>query len=212
MEYTIQYKTTHKVWYAMKTSYGRVLKAKEQLEKLKTECFVPMKYQKTKVNGRIKLEPTPAISNLIFIKADITELKEAKEKISFIHNMLTKSISEEDSKSNTINNSNGNTKAQKGAIRQINSITLEPIIIEEHLMTQFKQVLADAKESIKFIDPSTTPLNKGTKVRVTDGKYKGYEGVLIRPKGSRSKKIVIDINGIAYVELPAVDVELVEEV
>ena len=208
MEYTIQYKTTHKVWYAMKTSYGRVLKAKEQLEKLKTECFVPMKYKKTKVNNRIKLQPTPAISNLIFIRADLQELEEAKKKIGFLHNMLIKSVKESVAQSNT--NTNGNSKPQKGPSTQTKSITLEPIIIEEHLMTQFMQVLSDAKESIKFIDPFTTPLSKGTKVRITDGKYKGYEGVLIRPKGSRAKKIVIDINGIAYVEMPAVDVELVD--
>ncbi len=171
----------------MKASYGKAIKAKEKLDPMQIENYVPMRYEKERVNGRSKLVAKAAIPNLIFIKADILQLNEAKDEIDFLHNMLTKSVA-------------GNS--------------LEPIIVPEVDMIRFMTVVADAQEKVKFVDVDLNSkiISEGTKVRIIDGKYKGYEGILCRPKGSRAKKVLIDVCGLAPVEMPVIDVELLEKI
>lgn len=183
----VVYKITDTVWYAMKASYSKALKAKESLDPMNIENFVPMRYEKKRVNGRNEIVPIAAIPNLIFIKCDILRLNEAKDKIDFLHNILIKSD---------------------------NDNTLEPIIVPELDMVRFMRVVADAQERIKYVDieKNRQIINSGTRVRIIDGNYKGYEGVLCRPKGSRARRVLIDVCGLAPVELPVIDIELLEEI
>ncbi len=183
----VVYKITDTVWYAMKASYGKALKAKLALDYMNIESYIPMRYEKRRVNGRNKIVPIVAIPNLIFAKCDILRLNEAKAKINFLHNMLIKS-------------DDGNT--------------LEPIIIPELDMVRFMRVVADVQERVKYVDLELNRqiINAGTRVRVIDGQYKGYEGVLCRPKGSRARKVLIDVCGLAPVELPIIDIELLQEI
>ena len=171
----------------MKASYGKAIKAKEKLDPMQIENYVPMRYEKVRVDGRSKLVAKAAIPNLIFVKADILQLNEAKDEIDFLHNMLTKSV-------------DGNS--------------LEPIIVSEVDMVRFMTVVADAQEKVKFvdIDLNSKIISKGTKVRIIDGKYKDFEGTLCRPKGSRAKKVLIDVCGLASVEMPVINIELLEKI
>ncbi|MFI3305492.1 MAG: UpxY family transcription antiterminator [Rikenellaceae bacterium] len=181
------YKTTDPVWYAMKASYGKALKAKVSLDSMQIENYVPMRYEKRRVNGHNEIVPIAAIPNLIFIKCDILRLGEAKDEIGFLHNILIKS-------------DEGNT--------------LEPIIVPELDMARFIRVVTDAQERVKYVDMELNRqiVNAGTKVRIIDGMYKGYEGVLCRPKGSRARKVLIDVCGLAPVELPVIEIELLQEI
>lgn len=185
--FQIHYKNTDPAWYAMKASYGRAIKAKERLDSMQIENYVPMRYDKKRVNNRTKTVPVAAIPSLIFVKADLFHLNKAKEQIDFLHNMLIKSA-------------DGNS--------------LEPIIVPELEMTRFMTIVADAQEKVKFVDLDLNSqiISAGTRVRVTGGKYEGYEGILCRPKGSRAKKVLIDLCGLAPVEMPVVDIELLEEI
>ncbi|MFI3263703.1 MAG: UpxY family transcription antiterminator [Rikenellaceae bacterium] len=184
----IEYNIKGAVWYAMKASYGKALKAKEDLDSLLIENYLPMRYEKEKENGRCKLVAVPAIKNLIFIKADMERLNESKREIDCLHNMLIK--------------------------KDDNGELLVPIVVSECDMIRFMTVVEDMQEKVRYVEIAKNRqiLAKGTPVRITDGKYKGYEGVLMRPKGSRAKKVVIDINGLTYVEMPFIDVELIEKI
>lgn len=183
----IAYKTIGSVWYAMKASYGKALFAKKALELLNIENYVPIRYEKQKVKGRNVMVAFPAVANLIFVKTDIPNLELAKSKIDFLHNMLTKS-------------EDGNS--------------LVPIIVPEIDMVHFMALAAKVKEKAKFVDPVLNKLeiSKGAKVRVTDGEFEGYEGVLCRPKGTREKRVLISIYGLPPLSLPVIDIELIEEI
>lgn len=184
MEYRVEYNITESVWYAMKASYGRATKAKVVLDSMNIENYMPLRYEKVKVRGRNKIISSAAIANLIFIRSALTQLEEAKHRINYLHNMLTRSVEQ--------------------------SSVLVPIVISDRDMDHFMQVAAFAKEKINYIDTELNPLSKGCKVRVSSGEFKGYEGILIRPKGSRSRKVVLDVNGVLSVEIPSVDIELLE--
>lgn len=185
--YQIDYKNIDPEWYAMKASYGKAIKAKEKLNLMQIENYVPMLYKKERVDGRMKMVQKAAISNLIFIKADLFHLNKVKNEIDFLHNMLIKSV-------------DGNS--------------LEPIIIPEVEMIRFMTVVSDAQEKVKFVDVELNRqiIGAGTKVRVVAGRYEGYEGILCRPKGSRAKKVLIDVCGLAPVEMPVIDIELLEKI
>ncbi len=183
----IAYKILDPVWYAMKASYGKALKAKDSLDLMHIENYVPMRYEKKRINGRNEMVPIAAVSNLIFVKCDLLRLNEAKDAINFLHNILIKSDC-------------GNT--------------LEPIIVPELDMIRFMRVVADAQERVKYVDMELNRqiINAGRRVRIIDGQYKGYEGVLCRPKGSRARKVLIDVCGLAPVELPIIDIELLQDI
>lgn len=183
----IEYKTTDFVWYAMKASYGKAIKAKESLDPMQIENFVPMRYERKKERGRYKYIPIAAIPNLIFIWADKAQLERAKAEMNFLHNMLVKNVEKN---------------------------ILEPIIVPDIEMARFMKVVADVQERIKYVDTAANEqiISKGRRVKIIDGEYKGYEGVLCRPKGSRAKKVLIDVCGLAPIELPVIDVELLEDI
>lgn len=185
--FQVEYKSLGLVWYAMKASYGKALKAKETLDDMQVECYVPMRYEKRKINGRNKIIPVAAIPNLIFIKTDLNYLNDVKMKMDYLHNMLIKSV-------------DGNL--------------LEPIIIPELDMSHFMTVVRDVKENVKFVDVEINKMiiDEGARVRITEGRYKGFEGILCRPKGSRARKVLIDLCGLAPVEMPAVQIELLQKI
>lgn len=185
--FQIEYKIIDSVWYAMKASYGKALKAKALLDLMHIENYIPMRYEKKKIAGRNKIISIPVISNLIFIKCDLSQLNEIKRDIIFLHNMLN--------------------KGDEGNV-------LEPIIIPDMAMRRFMTVVSDAGENVKYVDAEINRqiISSGTRVRIKGGKYEGYEGVLCRPKGSRAKKVLIDLCGIAPVEIQAVDIELLKEI
>ena len=56
------------LWFAMSATFGRELKAKAFLEKNNVECFVPMRYEITKMrDGKKTKQLVPAVKNLIFV-------------------------------------------------------------------------------------------------------------------------------------------------
>lgn len=183
----VEYRIAHEVWYAMKASYGKAIKAKEQLDVMHVESYVPMCYKEKLVKGRNKVVLAPAVPNLIFIKTDKSLLDKVKYNMQFLHNMLAKS---------NIDN------------------VLEPIVVPDSDMERFIKVTSDANHKLRYIDMelNRAQLSKGTKVRVIGGDYKGYEGVLFRPKGSRSKRVIITICDLVNVELPVIDIELIQEI
>lgn len=188
MKYIVVYDTLDTVWYAMKATYGKAKEAKRELDNMMIENFITIRYEKAKVNGRNQMVPKVAIPNLIFVRTDRNRLEEAKSRIDYLHNILTKS----------------NDRAD----------VLVPIIVPDLEMQRFMAVIADAQEKVKFVDVDLNRqiISAGTRVRVIDGKYEGYEGVLCRPKGSRSRKVLIDICGLAPVEMPIIDIELLEDI
>lgn len=163
----IDYSDRGVVWYAMLTTYQRELKAKAYLDERGIESFVPMERTISVVRGVKRVEEQPAIHNLIFIKADISEINKVKERVNFLHNRLIQTDG-----------------------------VLEPIIIPAEQMDQFIAAIKNSFEKVTFVDLCETALAKGTPVRITDGEFKGYEGVLTKIKGRRDRRVAINIEGV----------------
>ncbi|MFI3278640.1 MAG: UpxY family transcription antiterminator [Rikenellaceae bacterium] len=176
----ITYSSLGVVWYAMKTTYKRELKAKEYLDSRGIENFIPMQQHITSKYGRRIVTTKPAIHNLIFVKVDLSQLKDIKASLGYIHNCLTDK----------------------------DNIT-SPIIVPFQQMEQFIDVTTKHLDQIAYVDLTTTTLKKGTPVRIIDGRFKGYEGELERIKGKRNRRVHVNIKGITAYSFE-VEADLIE--
>ncbi len=182
----IDYSNSNIVWWAMKTTYKRELKAKAILDECGVENFVAMESHIISRAGRRYSVKVPAIHNLIFIKGDGEALQRAKSRINFLHNRLS---------------------MVEGK--------LSPITIADRDMEQFIALSQKAEQSgqeLKYVDLMDTPLAKGTRVRIIGGEFAGYEGTLTRVKGCRDRRVVLNIESLVAVAMTSIDVNLIEKI
>ena len=77
-------------------------------------------------------------------------------------------------------------------------------------MRLFIAATADYDESLLYFQPDELNLAKGTKVRVTAGPLEGHEGVVLKVKGARDRRLIIQIDGVIAVAKALVHPELVQ--
>ncbi len=165
----------------MKTSFKRELKAKAILDALSIENYIPMTQRHIVIHGKRRLVTLPAIHNLIFIKVNREELERVKSTIGFIHNYLTRVDD-----------------------------TLRPIVIPDCEMTQFIGITTEQYNQLIYLDLSNAHLSKGVRVRITGGDFEGYQGVLMKVKGARDRRVVLSIEGVMAVAMASIDAAYIE--
>lgn len=83
------------------------------------------------------------------------------------------------------------------------------IIVPDGQMRQFIAVTGTYDETLRFFGPAEINFAKSKKVRVTGGPFEGCVGIFVKVKGSREKKVVIQIEGVMAVALVSVHPDLV---
>lgn len=159
------------LWFPMRVTYSRELKAKELLDSLNIESFIPMIQTTTKDNGKYCIKESPAIHNLIFIKSSQFELNSIKSDIE--HKIPLRYI--------------------------IDKATKKPMTVPEKQMSDFIRVSKALDCDIIHLEYSEFLAVKGDKIRVMEGVFAGIEGVILRIK--RNKKVVVSITGVAAVAI-----------
>lgn len=84
----------------------------------------------------------------------------------------------------------------------------EPLTVPDEQMDRFMEAVAGSANPLYFT-PQELNVAKGTRVRLIGGRMDGMEGILLKVKGARAKRLVIEIPDtlIAAVE---VDADLIE--
>lgn len=164
------------VWFAMSATFGREQKAKTFLESKSVKCFVPMRYEVTqdKKQGKIR-KLVPAIKNLIFVYTTRERIQFLKTGLDYLQYL---------------------TKPQDG--KRV------PIIVPEQQMNQFISVCDTYNERLSYLTPEELGLTKGTPVKIAGGVFDGIEGTFVKVSGSRKKKVMVLIQGIAAVMIAEV--------
>ena len=171
----------NEVWHAMRATYGRELDIKQFLDNEKIENFIPMHHEIMVKNGKKKRKLVPIIHNLIFIKATYAAIWEVKKILSYLQFM---------------------TEKREG--RKV------PIIVPEQQMHQFIAVSSTYNESLRYFKPEELNLAKGVKVRIHGGEFDGREGIYVKIKGARDRRLVVCIQGVIAVVTAAIHPSLVE--
>lgn len=86
----------------------------------------------------------------------------------------------------------------------------QKIIVPDEQMRRFIAVAGTYDEHLIFFSPDEVNLRKGMKVRIIGGDFKGYEGVFIKVKGARDRRVVISLQGIIAMAMATLSPDLVE--
>ena len=169
------------MWFAMSAPFRRELDAKTQLERRSIESFVPMHFVVRRRGGRKSREEVPAISNLIFVRTTREAIQSAKNEIGYLQYL---------------------TRRENG--RNV------PIVVPEYQMEQFMAVSRSRSESLVYLRPEEIDLARGTSVRILGGPFDGVEGIFVKVHGSRNRRVVVMVEGIAAVATAEVSPDLIE--
>lgn len=88
----------------------------------------------------------------------------------------------------------------------------EKIIVPDAQMRHFIAVAGTYSDQLLYFRPGEVNLSKGTRVRITGGEFAGREGVFVKVKGARDRRVVIAIEGVIAVALATIHPDLIEAV
>lgn len=171
-------------WYAVRVDYRRELAVKEYLDSRAVENFLPMQY-KVVGAGRQKVRKLlPLVHNLIFIHSTKSVIDEIKTTTTFPIRYLM---------------------FRQGA-------QSSPIVVPDEQMRNFIRVAGTYDDQLIFISQEEVPMEKGDRVRILSGPFAGVEGIYVRLKGSRSRRVVVQIPGIMSIATATVLPSMVEPI
>lgn len=144
-----------KVWFAIRVTYNRELKVKEDLDARKVTNFVPMQYRREERGGVMVKRLVPSVHNLIFVKMTPSEMTEYKKSTTLPIRYI------------------------------MNRETHKPITVPDQEMENFIRVAGTYDEKLIFLNPDPGDFSQGERVRVIGGPFVGAEGIFVRVKGDR---------------------------
>ena len=86
----------------------------------------------------------------------------------------------------------------------------QKIIIPDNEMQRFIAVAGSYSDHLLYFQPDELNLSKGTKVRITGGDFEGQEGIFLKVKGARDRRVVIAIQGVIAVAMTTIHPNLIE--
>lgn len=86
----------------------------------------------------------------------------------------------------------------------------EKIIVPDHQMQRFIAVAGTYNDHLMYFQPDELNLSKGAKVRITGGEFEGQEGVFLKVKGARDRRVVIEVQGVIAVAMATIHPDLIE--
>ena len=86
----------------------------------------------------------------------------------------------------------------------------QKIIIPDHEMQRFIAVAGTYNDHLLYFQPEELNLSKGTRVRITGGDFAGQEGIFLKVKGARDRRVVIEIQGGIAVAMATIHPDLIE--
>ena len=144
-----------KVWFAIRVTYNRELKVKEDLDARGITNFVPMQYRREERGGVMVKRLVPSVHNLIFINLTPSKMREYKETTALpIRYIMSRA-------------------------------THKPITVPDREMENFIKVAGTYEEKLIYLNPEPGDFAKGERVRIIGGDFAGAEGIFVRVKGDR---------------------------
>lgn len=150
-------------WYVMRFLYNHRSNTRERLATAGIETFIPMRQEIRNVRGRKVRINVPVIRSLLFVRSTPAALAPYLETDNYFQ-----------------------FQYRRGGRRA------EPLIVPDDQMEQFVRAVEQAARPLYFT-PRELDIARGTRVRVLGGPFDGMEGVFLKVKGARSKRLVIEL-------------------
>jgi transcription antitermination factor NusG len=167
------------VWFVMRFLFNHKSDTRERLGKEQIETFIPMRDEVITRGGRKILARVPVIKSLLFVRATARTLDPFLETDRYFQYQYRR----------------GGKQA-------------EPLVVPDDQMEQFIHATRVAERPMYFT-PTELNIARGTRIRILGGPLDGIVGVLLKVKGARRKRLVLEIPNMLAVAVE-VDPDLVE--
>ena len=84
------------------------------------------------------------------------------------------------------------------------------IVVPDDQMRRFIAVAGTYDDQLLYFKPEELNLAKGTRVRICGGDFEGQEGVFLKVKGARDRRVVVAIQGVIAVAMATISPDLIE--
>ena len=168
-------------WYALSAPFQHELDAQKRLDNFKVRNYVPMHWVIKSVHGSKKRVLEPVIHNLIFAYATKSRIREIKLGYQYLQ--------------------------FKTGIREGRKFIVS---VPEDQMEQFIRICDARSENVKFFEPGELNIPSGTKVRILGGDFTGIVGTFVSVRGSRSRKVIVQIPWVTTVVIAELTADLIE--
>lgn len=168
-------------WYAMRATFKRELVAKQLLDDVEVENYIPMREVTRIARGRRVTFHEPAIHNLIFVRWTKDALQSFKRRVPYLQYLTSRC---------------GNDNV--------------PITVADGDMNSFIALSSSDELSREYYDPSMADIKSGMRVRITGGTLSGVEGYYVKIKGKRNKRVLVSIDNVVAVATAAVKPDMIE--
>ncbi len=159
-------------WFVM-NAYKAEQRAEDNLRMARDiEYFIPKQYVLRTYHGRKERKLVPLIPNLVFIRARYSRIEEFKRVNTYLRYCTRK-------------------------IEGVNRIMKVP----DKEMADFIRVSKEREEELRYIRPGEEEIPAGVRVRVHGGSLDGVEGTVVKLKGFRSKRLVLQIQDLLAVSI-----------
>ena len=166
----------NKLWFVLRVSYGRVLKAKEFVEAKGLECYVPLRYKEVRKQGKKRIITEPLLSSFLFVHAIAEQVEpllyEIKVSTNESRNLLSYYF-------------------DHTSQRQDNPDRNPPLTICDETMNNFIKLISIKNPHIIPVTTEIIPYKLGDMVIGTEGDFKDIYGRVARIAGQQ--RVIVEL-------------------
>ncbi len=159
----------HEHWFALKVFYNKVFEIEELLKKESMETYIPMEEVLVERDGKRKRVRRPVINSLMFFRSTTRCAQELQRQFTNKVILYTR-------------------QTELGRV---------PLAIPEREMNIFMLVTSSGEQGLEFFGEDNPKFHLGERVLVTDGKFKGAEGVICRIR--KNSRLIVTVEGVCAV-------------
>ena len=166
----------NKQWFVLRVSYGRIDKAKTFVEAKGLECYVPLRYNEVRKQGKKRIITEPLLPSFLFVHATAEQVETVIHDNKVVTNESRALLSYYFD--HTIH-------------RQDNPVRNPPLIIRDEAMDNFIKLTSIKNPHIIPITSNSIQFKLGDNVVVTEGEFKGVHGRVARIAGQQ--RVIVEL-------------------
>lgn len=148
--------------------------------------FIPKHYEMRTYHGRKRRELVPVIPSIVFVRACRAEIQEFRMRFGRLPLQYVMK--------------KGRHVSDRSAF----------LVVPDKQMDDFIKIASQYESEITYFHPNEIALDKGCRVRIHGGQFDGVEGILVKVKGKRSRRVVVMLEHVAAVAAAEIVPDLIE--
>ena len=166
----------NKLWFVLRVSYGRIIKAKAFVEAKGLKCYVPLRYKEVRKQGEKRIIHTALLPSLIFVHASAEQVETLLHDNKIVANESRALLSYYfDHTIHLQDNPNRNP----------------PLTIQDEVMNNFICLTSIKNPHIIPVTSNNIQFKLGDNVVVMEGEFKGVHGRVARIAGQQ--RVIVEL-------------------